>query len=90
MEPEAREKVALTIKNVPAHLRSQLARRAAESHRSLNGEILHILEAAIRGENPGASLADDALSRVRKLRARIGGPGLTIDEVDAAVAEGRP
>jgi plasmid stability protein len=90
MEPQPREKVSLTIKGVPARLRSRLAVRAAESHRSLNGEILHILEAAVEDHEPGRLASASALARIRELRTRIRGPGLSPEEVDAAIAQGRP
>ena len=39
--------VNLLIKNVPDQLAEQLRRRAARHHRSLQGELLAILEASI-------------------------------------------
>lgn len=42
--------VTLTIKQVPEHLAEKLRRRAAASHRSLQGELMAILEdAALNG-----------------------------------------
>lgn len=42
--------VTLTIKQVPEHLADKLRRRAATSHRSLQGELMAILEdAALNG-----------------------------------------
>ena len=40
----------LSIKNVPEMLHERLKRRAADNHRSLNGEVLAILEATIKGK----------------------------------------
>jgi antitoxin FitA len=42
--------VNLSIKNVPEALAERLRRRAAARHRSLQGELLAILEEAIAGE----------------------------------------
>jgi len=90
MEPTTRNKVSINIKGVPARLRDDLARRAARSHRSLNGELLHILEAAAREEERAEPAIDRLLERVREVRSRVGGPGLAVEEIDALVTEGRP
>lgn len=42
--------VTLSIKNVPDALAARLRRRAAARHRSLQGELLAILEEAVAGE----------------------------------------
>jgi plasmid stability protein len=42
--------VNLSIKNVPEALAERLRRRAAARHRSLQGELLAILEEAVAGE----------------------------------------
>ena len=39
--------VALSIKGVPDHLAEALQQRAARNHRSLQGELMHILEQAV-------------------------------------------
>jgi plasmid stability protein len=41
----------LSVKNVPETLHERLKKRAHHNHRSLNGEVLYILEQAI-DENP--------------------------------------
>ena len=40
--------VSLSIKDVPDRLAGALRARAAESHRSIQGELMHILESALR------------------------------------------
>ena len=40
--------VSLSIKSVPEELVDALRSRAARNHRSIQGELLHILEAAVR------------------------------------------
>jgi plasmid stability protein len=42
--------VNLSIKNVPDHVAEQLRRRAAKHHRSLQGELLAILELSVAEE----------------------------------------
>ncbi len=44
--------VTLSIKNVPDELAQQLRERAARNHRSLQGELMAIIEAATR-RSPG-------------------------------------
>ncbi len=44
--------VTLSIKNVPDHLAERLRRRAARHHRSLQGELLAILEEAAAADRP--------------------------------------
>ena len=58
----------LSIKNVPDHLGNLLRERAAGNHRSMQGELLAILEEALlprRGLTPA-----EALDRVRRLGLR--------------------
>jgi antitoxin FitA len=40
--------VSLSIKNVPDDLAEALRERATQNHRSVQGELLHILETAVR------------------------------------------
>ena len=40
--------LSLSVKDVPEDLAQALRERAARSHRSLQGELMHILESAIR------------------------------------------
>ncbi len=42
--------VNLSIKNVPDHIADQLRRRAAGHHRSLQGELMSILEETVTKE----------------------------------------
>jgi antitoxin FitA len=42
--------VALSIKNVPDRLARSLKERAARNHRSIQGELMHILERAVEDE----------------------------------------
>ncbi|MBU2623716.1 MAG: Arc family DNA-binding protein [Proteobacteria bacterium] len=51
----------LSIKNVPDDLAEELRRRAAKNHRSLQGELLMILEESVarnRGLSPSELLKD--------------------------------
>ena len=58
----------LSIKNVPDELAQLLRQRAERNHRSLQGELMAILEDAVlpqRGLTPG-----EVLERVRSLRLK--------------------
>ncbi len=57
--------VNLSIKNVPDHLAERLRERAASSHRSMQGELMAILEEALE-EKPPLEAAE-LLARVRAL-----------------------
>lgn len=57
--------VTLSIKNAPDELVRRLKRRAAANHRSLQGELMAIVEAAAREESLQAPA--DVLARVRSL-----------------------
>lgn len=62
--------VNLSIKNVPDQLAQRLRERAARSHRSIQGELMAILETAL---GPGDRLTPDAvLAQVRKLKLSTG------------------
>jgi plasmid stability protein len=56
----------LSIKNAPEDLVARLRARAARHHRSLQGELLAIVEAAARDQPTLA--AKDVLGEVRRLR----------------------
>lgn len=48
--------VTLSIKYVPDHVAQRLRERAARNHRSLQGELLAIVEeAALHDQSPGAT-----------------------------------
>ena len=55
----------LSIRNVPDDLVEKLRLRAAQSHRSLQGELIAILEAAVAGESRLTPM--QVLARVRAL-----------------------
>jgi len=57
--------VNLSIKNVPDELVERLRRRAAASHRSMQGELMEILEEALTKRGP--LTPQDVLKRVREM-----------------------
>jgi antitoxin FitA len=60
--------VNLSIKNAPDEIVRRLRERASRHHRSLQGELLAILEAAVRFEEQLSP--DDLLGEVRRLGLR--------------------
>jgi plasmid stability protein len=58
----------LSIKNAPDDVVARLRQRAAKHHRSLQGELLAIIEEAVH--RPERSTIDEVLMRVRRLGLR--------------------
>jgi plasmid stability protein len=73
--------VNLSIKNVPDDLAERLRRRAALGHRSLQGELMAILEEAVT--SPGRLTPAEVLARVRAMGVR------TADESAAMIRADR-
>ena len=81
IEPEG-EPVAvnLSIKNVPDELAASLRARAARNHRSIQGELMVILEEALASER--RLDARELLGRVRKLKLTTGDEATRIVRAD--------
>ena len=73
--------VNLSIKNVPDNLADQLRRLAAKHHRSLQGELLAILEASVTAKS--LLTPAEVLAKVRAFGLR------TPDEASEFVREDR-
>ena len=56
--------VNLSIKNVPEHVVDQLRERAKQNHRSLQGELLSILEQTVK---PKKLSVEEAITRIKAL-----------------------
>jgi plasmid stability protein len=72
----------LTLRNVPEQTVRALRERAKRNQRSMQKEILSILQGAVHDR---ASLAD----HLTAVRSRLGA-GMTLDEIHSAIEEGRP
>jgi plasmid stability protein len=55
----------LSIKNAPDHVVQRLRERAERNHRSLQGELMAIIEAAVREDRP--AMPAEILADVRRL-----------------------
>ncbi len=78
---------SITLKNIPDALYVRLKRAARAHHRSLNGEVLHRLETSLKTD---AVSAGERLERLRGVQPDIPPDSLSLDEILAAVEEGRP
>jgi plasmid stability protein len=77
---------SFTVKNIPDELYDRL-RDAAELHRrSINNEIIACLERSFGA----AATPGETLSAARQLRESLGGPLITLDELQLAKSTGRP
>jgi antitoxin FitA len=65
-----------SIKNVPDEIVARLKERAAKHHRSLQGELMAIIEEAVR--TPRRLTPKDALAEVRRLGLRTPTEGAAI------------
>jgi plasmid stability protein len=77
----------LTIKDVPPRLHKKLKARAQENKRSLNWEVIDILEATVEQR---AITVTELLKGVREVHARINIPTLTEEFLREAKSAGRP
>ena len=72
--------VNLSIKNAPDDIVSRLRARAERNHRSLQGELLAILEEAVRKE-PALSV-EEALREVSRLGLKTGSESADLIRAD--------
>ncbi len=71
--------VDLSIKNVPEELAEYLRQRAEDNNRSLQGELLTILEESVRPDRLSLAEADE---RLRKLNLETGDEAASIVRQD--------
>lgn len=67
--------VSLSIKSVPDDLARALRQRAERNHRSIQGELMHILETAVR---PRPFRADALIERIQAVGVRTPGGATAI------------
>jgi len=77
----------ITVKNIPAGLYERLKQSAALHHRSINSEIIALIEEriSVRKRTP-----EDFLASARALREKTGRYELRKEFIDRAKREGRP
>ena len=72
--------VNLSIKNAPDHVVQRLRERAERHHRSLQGELMAIIEAAARDGQPSSPA--EILAEVRRLGLRTPSEAVAIVRAD--------
>lgn len=76
----------MTIKNIPDELYEELKQRAAANRRSINNEVIVLIERAVQYQ---VQDPNEVLEQVRILRDKLD-LYVTEDEITAAKNEGRP
>ena len=77
----------ITIKNIPSHLYDILKKNAARNHRSINNEVISLIE---KQYSSNKITPAEFLASARELRKRTKKFLLTEDILDKAKNEGRP
>ena len=77
---------AITVKNIPDTLYSQLKQSAKLHHRSINSELIVCLEKVLI---PQKVSKERLLADARSLRARFSNFKVTDEDLNAAKSEGR-
>ena len=78
---------AITVKNIPPKLYEELKIAAQTHRRSLNSEIIACLEQAFLARRIAP---EERLTRARALRVQIGSSPVQAEEIEQAIATGRP
>ena len=77
----------LTIRNIPDDVYERLKRRAAVNRRSLNKEVLNLLERVVGSPEPGETEA--ILHKMKTIRQSIPPFDMTDEEITQAKRKGR-
>ncbi|MGH8603967.1 MAG: FitA-like ribbon-helix-helix domain-containing protein [Gammaproteobacteria bacterium] len=75
--------VNLSIKNAPDEIVQRLRERASRHHRSLQGELMAILEESVRAPEP--LTPEDVLNEVRRLNLRTPSEAVELIRADRNV-----
>jgi plasmid stability protein len=92
MEPNRNQRPAemgttITVKNIPLELYERLKQSAALHHRSINSEVIALIEASIAAKK---RKPEDFLASARTIREKTGRYDLKKEFIDRAKREGRP
>ena len=77
---------SITVKNIPEEIYDRLKQRARANRRSINGEIIVIIEDAVKSRKIAP---EDFLVRARQLREKTADNTITDDEFTLAKQAGR-
>jgi plasmid stability protein len=76
----------ITVKNIPAELYERLKENAALHHRSINSEVIALIEERVASKK---SKPEDFLASARALREKTGRYQLKKEFIERAKREGR-
>lgn len=76
----------ITVKDIPEDIYSELKKIAAANHRSINREIIHCIERAIRTRRPSV---EEILEEARRIREEIGPVPISEEILNEYKNEGR-
>ena len=77
----------ITVKGIPEDLYQKLKAAAEANHRSINSEIINLIE---RSLTPRRLSAGELLERARRLHESFRGRTIALSELEDARREGRP
>jgi len=77
---------AITIKNIPDDVYSELKNKAKQEHRSINSEVIMCLKRSLL---PKRISLEERLSAIRAIRSQVKPSKITAGEIDQAINEGR-
>jgi plasmid stability protein len=78
--------INITLKNIPPDLHKDLKSSAARHRRSLNSEIISLLEERFRTRKRAP---EEILAAAEAVREKMKGVWLTLEEIDRMKREGR-
>ena len=78
---------SITLKNIPDDLYDRLKVAARAHHRSINSELIHCLEKALK---PCPVSPEERLERLRRMRPDIPQSAVSPEEIQQAIDKGRP
>ena len=77
---------SITLKNIPEPIYRRIKLAAKRHHRNVDSEIIACLEQVLA---PHAIDVEAHLARARRLRESWSGPPLAIEDIEAAIDQGR-
>jgi plasmid stability protein len=77
----------ITVKDIPDDLYEALKKKAAAHHRSINREIIHYIEQAVREREINV---EEVLERARRIREKIGDVPINDEILNEYKNTGRP
>jgi plasmid stability protein len=77
----------ITVKDIPEDLYEALKQSASANHRSINREVIHCIEQAVRGRKVNV---EEIIAKARQIQAKLGPLPVSEEFLNEAKNEGRP